>query len=98
MAAKFPVFPAVAGISSIFPALPPFGRENSEANQALTSQFRRTTNREFARANRELNSPNRESSPTDASNHTAKVGFLWGGSLPAWAGVHVIHGKGSVIA
>jgi hypothetical protein len=39
MAAKFPVFPAIAGISSIFPAQPPFGRENSEANQALASQF-----------------------------------------------------------
>jgi hypothetical protein len=37
--AEFPVFPAEAGILSMFRAQPPFGRENGEANQTLSSEF-----------------------------------------------------------
>jgi hypothetical protein len=37
--AKFPVFPVKPGILSIFFAQLQFGREDSEANQALANEF-----------------------------------------------------------
>jgi hypothetical protein len=39
VAAKFPVIPVEPGILSFSPDNRRFGRENSEANQALAGQF-----------------------------------------------------------
>jgi hypothetical protein len=48
--AEFPVIPVKPGILSFFPALPPFGSEDSEVNQSLAGEFPYPAKREFAAA------------------------------------------------